>query len=138
MWRTISYISNNTKVVYIYINCIPLHILTKDWPWCNCIYLFFIKSEYPKSFHIISVYRYSMIKSLIIWCNVIHLLTHTLHLLKVCHSKNCQAHLFSSGKQEEYCKITTNNLWLIFNSKRFALVAKFSVVLLGALVLPDF
>ena len=132
--RNIPYVSNKTKMVYTYIKCIPLHILTKDWSWCNGIHFFFKKREYPKSFFIISVYRYSMVKSLIIWCNGIHLLTHTLYLLIVCHSKNCEVHLISLWKQ----KVTAKSFWLIFILKHFALAVKFSVLIPAAFVLLDF
>ena len=138
MGRNIPCISNKTKIVYTYIKCIPLHILTKDWPWCNGIHFLLWKSDYPKSFFIISIYRYSMVKSLIIWCNGIHLPTHTLHLLIVCHSKNYETHLISSWKQKVYCKSSAKSFWLIFNSKHFALVAKFSVLIPATLVLVDF
>ena len=134
MWINIPYISNKTKMVYIYIKCIRLHILTKDWPWCNGIH-FLKKQEYPKSFFIISVYRYnSMVKSLLIRCNGIHLLTHTLHLLIVCHSKNCEVHLISSWKQ----KVSTKSFWLTSNSKHFVLVAKLLILIPAALKLLDF
>ena len=65
MWRTISKISNKAKIVYTYIKCTPLHILTKDWLWCNCLHFFSEKKEHSKSFYIIGVYRYIMVKSLI-------------------------------------------------------------------------
>ena len=75
-----------------------------------------------------------MVKSLIISCNGIHLLIHTLHLLIVCHSKNCEVHFISSWKQ----KVTAKSFWLIPNSKHFALVAKFLVLIPSALKLLDF
>ena len=96
------------------------------------------KSEYPKYFYIIDVYHYIMVKSLIIWGNGINLLTHTLHWLIVCHSVNCEVHLISSWKQKVYCKNTAKSFWLIFNSKLFAVVAKFSVLIPAGLVLLDF
>ena len=37
-----------------------------------------------------------------------------------------------------YCKNTAKRFWLLFNSKLFALVAIFSVLIHAALVLPDF
>ena len=76
-----------------------------------------------------------MVKSLIIWSNSIHLLTNTLHWLIVCHSKNCEMHLISWWKQKVYCKNTGNNFLLIFNSKHFVLIAKFSVFVHAAIVL---
>ena len=36
-----------------------------------------------------------------------------------------------------HCKNTAKNSWLIFNSKLFALVAKFSVLIRAALILLD-
>ena len=105
---------------------ITLHILIRI-DYNVTVFTFFIKKGIPKVFFIISVYRYSMIKGLIIWCNDIHLLTHTLHLLINCHSKNSEVHFISSWKQKVYWNNTANSFWLIFNSKHFALVAKFSV-----------
>ena len=67
-----------------------------------------------------------------------HLLTHSLHLLIAGHSKNIEVQLMSSRKQKVYCKNTANSFWLIFNSKRFALVSKFSVLIPEALLLLDF
>ena len=78
-----------------------------------------------------------MEKRLIIWYNGIHLLTHTLRWLIIYHSKNCEVHHISSWKQKVYCKNTAKSFWLIFNSKLFVLVLKFSVLIHAAFVLLD-
>ena len=136
MWRTISNTSNTTTMMYIYMKCIPLNFLTKDWPLCNDIH-FQKKIEYQMSFYIIGVYRYIMVNSLIIWCNGIHLLTHTLHCLIACQSKKLWSAPYQFIKRIVCCKNTAKSFCLSFNSKWFDLIAKFSVLIHAALVLPD-
>ena len=58
-------------------------------------------------------------------------------MLIVCHSKNCEVHLICSLKQKLYCKNIAKSFWLIFKSKVFALIAKFSVLIHAALLLLD-
>ena len=81
-----------------------------------------------------------ILKKLRIWS---HLLKKSLienffcAVLIVCHSKNCEVHLICSLKQKLYCKNIAKSFWLIFKSKVFALIARFSVLIHAALLLLD-
>ena len=125
-----------TKLVFIYIKCTLLIILTKDWSWCDGMHFLHRKVNTQSFF--IDVYCYIMVKGFITWCNGIQLPRQALHWLIACHLKNCEVELISSWKQNVYCENTANNVWLIFSSKLVAQVARFLDPFPVALILLDF